>query len=50
MGQRGSQSRGAEGTSGIGGGLFLGYLLLVATKEGNLPRVSHPQVLCSARS
>ena len=30
-------------------GQSLGYLLLAETKEGNLPRVSHPQVMYSAR-
>ncbi len=33
VGQRGSQSRGAEGTSGTGGGLFFRLFLLAATKE-----------------
>ena len=49
VGQRGSQSRGAQEKRGIGGGLFLGYLLLAGTKEGNLPRVSHPKVLVLRR-
>ena len=49
VGQRGFQSRGAEEQCGIGGGVFLGYLLLAETKEGNLPRVSHPQVMILTR-
>ncbi len=49
MGQRGSQSRGAQEQCGIGGALSFGYFSLREIKKSSLPRVSHPQVLFLSR-